>query len=69
MRKMLFAGALLTLCLCQFGCSSDSAKTGDGTIGTTAPINNKAPEAANAPAAPSDPSIQYPGGGKKAKKM
>lgn len=46
------------------GCQ-EQPKAGEGEIGTTAPVNNNAPEAKNAPAAPSDPSISYPGGGKK----
>jgi|GEM_PF-7061223 len=44
------------------GCGSKPEETGE--IKTTAPINNNSPEAKSAPVAPTDPSIQYPGGTK-----
>jgi hypothetical protein len=55
---------LAVLLLPVFGCGGQKAAE-DETIKTTAPINNNAPEAKNAPAAPHDPSIIMPGGGKK----
>jgi hypothetical protein len=60
--------ALLVLGVCLMGCSSKPADDKSGNIGTTMPINNNAPEAKGAPAAPVDPSIQYPGGVKKGSK-
>jgi hypothetical protein len=44
----------------MLGCSSKSDEESKGHLGTTAPINNNAPEAKNASAAPVDPTIIYP---------
>jgi hypothetical protein len=60
MRKLL-ACTLCLLAVSLWGCSKDAPA--DDTLKSTAPVNNNAPEAKNAPAAPRDPSIMMPGGG------
>lgn len=55
----LLAAFGLALLILTGGCGGEEQK--EETVKISAPINNQAPEAANAPAAPVDPSIQYPG--------
>ncbi len=57
---------LVVLLVAICGCSQKSDD--DGGLKTTAQINNNAPEAKNAPAAPVNPSIMMPGGKMKAAK-
>jgi hypothetical protein len=67
MRNRLLVLASLSA-LCCFGlltgCSGNKADEGTD-LKTTAPINNNAPEAKTAGAAPVDPSIPPPGGRRK----
>ncbi len=60
MRK-LFLVPVVLLTLSLWGCGED--KKNDGSLSTTATVNNNAPEAKDAPVAPRDPSIMMPGGG------
>jgi hypothetical protein len=63
---MLVLGTVLLLMGAgMWGCSSSETKDDKGTLQTTAPVNNNAPEAKSAPAAPTDPSIISPGSMKK----
>ena len=59
-QRTIGALAMVSIAL-LYGCG-DSKPPTDGNLGTTAPVNNNAPEAQNAPAAPRDPSIIMPGG-------
>ena len=68
-RLLFLITVLVTSAISLFGCSGSTDKKDEGTIGTTAPINNSDPAAKNAPAAPRDPSIIMPGGPKKGAKM
>lgn len=63
-RKRLLWPAILVCAVVLTGCGGK--KEEEQTLSTTAPINNNAPEAKTAGAAPSDPSIVYTGGKKKA---
>ena len=65
MRKLLVC-LLCLLTASLWGCHQDAAP--DETLKSTAPVNNNAPEAKNAPVAPRDPSIIMPGGGGGGKK-
>ena len=58
---LFFGMVLLLIGIGLSGCSSESRDDNKGTLHSTAPINNSAPEAKTAPAAPVDPSIIYPG--------
>jgi hypothetical protein len=58
MRKTLLLLIVIVLYPLVVGCSS---KAESGELKTTAPIDNSSPAAKNAPVAPRDPSIQYPG--------
>jgi len=60
-----FAACALTIA--AIGCGGEK-KEETGNVPSTAPVNNNAPEAKNAQAAPRDPSIVMPGGGGGGKK-
>jgi hypothetical protein len=64
-RMLLLGSVLLGMGAGLWGCSSSETKDDKGTLNTTAPVNNSAPEAKGAPAAPTDPSIISPGAMKK----
>ncbi len=65
MRKLILVSVVL-IASSLFGCSED--KQNDGSLSTTAAVNNNAPGAKDAPVAPRDPSIIMPGGGGGGKK-
>jgi hypothetical protein len=56
-KSLLALCALLMLLFAGCGGKSEGEE-----LKTTAPVDNNAPEAKSAPVAPTDPSIQYPGG-------
>ena len=65
LRMLVLGTVLLLMGVGMWGCSSFESKDDKGVLHTTAPINNNDPKAKDAPAAPTDPSIIYPGGKKK----
>lgn len=63
MRIRLLLAALLVIALFAPGCGGKEKEDDPKAAPPTSrSIDNNAPEARNAPAAPSDPSIRYPGG-------
>jgi len=64
-RMLLLGTVLLLMGVGLWGCSSSETKDEKSTLSTTAPVNNNAPEAKGAEAAPRDPSIAPPGGMRK----
>ena len=61
MRKSLLALSVVLLLPALIGCGG--SKEEGAEMKTTAPVDNNSPLAKNAPVAPTDPSIVYPGGG------